>query len=72
MRLGRGWRTGSACTHVEGLVKLEREDGSIVCPYVRNRRGVVFIREGDYIICEDGDEKHVCGEDKFRQRFQEI
>ena len=57
---------------VEGLVKLEREDGSIVCPYVRNRRGVVFIREGDYIICEDGDEKHVCGEDKFRQRFQEI
>ena len=57
---------------VEGLVKLEREDGSIVCPYVRNRRGVVFIREGEYIICEDGDEKHVCGEDKFRQRFQEI
>lgn len=56
---------------LDGLVKVEREDGSIVCPYVRNRRGVVFIREGDYIICEEG-EKHVCGEDKFRQRFEEV
>ncbi len=55
----------------DGLIKVEREDGSIVSPYVRNRRGVVFIRKGDYIICEEG-EKHVCGADKFRQRFEEI
>ncbi len=57
---------------LDGLIKVEREDGSIVCPYVRNRRGVVFIHEGDYIICEDGDEKHVCGADKFHLRFKEI
>lgn len=57
---------------LDGLIKIEREDGVIVCPFVRNRRGVVFIREGDYIICEDGGEKHVCGEDKFGQRFEEI
>lgn len=35
----------------DGMVKIEREDGTIVCPYVRNRRGLVFIRKGDYIIC---------------------
>ena len=52
----------------DGLIKVEREDGSIVSPYVRNRRGVVFIRKGDYIICDEG-EKHVCGADNFRQRL---
>ena len=57
---------------LDRVVKIEREDGTIVCPYVRNRRGVVFIREGDYIICEDGNEKHVCGKDKFYQRFEEM
>ncbi len=56
---------------LDGLVKVEREDGSIVCPYVRNHRGIVFIRQGDYIICEEG-EKHVCGEHKFHQRFEEV
>lgn len=61
---------------VDGLVQLEREDGSVVCPYVRNRRGLVFIREGDYIICEGGEgehlEKHVCGEDRFNRRFEAL
>lgn len=57
---------------LEGLIKVTREDGTIVCPYVRNRRGLVFIREGDYIICEEGREKHVCGDDKFHKRFKEI
>ena len=28
------------------LVKIKREDGSIVCPYILNRRGRVFIGEG--------------------------
>lgn len=55
----------------DGLIKINREDGTIVCPYVRNRRGLVFIREGDYIICEN-NEKHVCGKDKFPLRFEEI
>ena len=57
---------------LDGLVKITREDGTIVCPYVRNRRGLVFIKEGDYIICEEGREKHVCGGDKFHQRFKPI
>ncbi len=53
----------------EGLIKLERPDGSLVCPFVQNRRGLTFIREGDYIICEGAGEKHVCGADKFKERF---
>ena len=60
----------------DGMVKSEREDGTIVCPYVRNRRGLVFIRKGDYIICEADEngrvEKHVCGEDKFHRRFEKL
>ena len=52
----------------EGLVQIERPDGSIVCPFVQNRRGQTFIKEGDYIICE-GEEKHVCGADKFASRY---
>lgn len=58
--------------NTDGLIKITREDGSIVCPYVKNRRGLVFIRENDYIICEHGNEKHVCGADRFPQRFQEV
>ena len=42
----------------EGLVKLERENGQLVCPFIKNRRGVIFIREGDYIIYEEGGERH--------------
>lgn len=60
----------------DGLIRIEREDGTVVCPYVRNRRGLVFIKKGDYIICEeDGQgavEKHVCGEDKFSRRFEKM
>ena len=44
----------------EGLVKLERENGQLVCPFIKNRRGVIFIREGDYIIYEEGGERHCC------------
>lgn len=54
----------------EGLIKVQREDGSIVCPFIQNRRGLIFIREGDYIIYEDGGERHCCGEDKFDSRFK--
>lgn len=58
------------------LIRLEREDGTVVCPYVRNRRGLVYIKEGDYIICEEGEnggiDKHVCGEDKFNKRFEAV
>ena len=58
--------------NTEKIVKITREDGSIVCPYVQNRRGLVFIRENDYIICEDGNEKHVCGEDRYPERFKTV
>lgn len=58
--------------NTEKIVKITRDDGSVVCPYVQNRRGLVFIREDDYIICEEGNEKHVCGADRFAQRFIEV
>lgn len=56
----------------DGLVQIKRPDGSVVCPFIQNRRGVIFIREGDYIIYEEGGERHVCGADKFAKRFQPI
>lgn len=56
----------------EGLVQIEREDGVIVCPFIQNRRGIIFIREGDYIIYEEGGERHCCGGDKFHNRFKDM
>lgn len=54
------------------LVKVTREDGIVVCPFIQNRRGIIFIREGDYIIKEMDEERHVCGSDKFSERYLEI
>jgi hypothetical protein len=54
------------------LVKIKREDGRIVCPYVENRRGRIFIGEGDYIIADEDGGKHVCGEDKIWERYEKI
>lgn len=54
------------------LVKIERPDSSIVCPYIRHRRGRTFIGEGDYIILEADGTKHVCGADKVWNRFKKI
>ena len=56
-------------TATDNLVKFTREDGVVVCPFIQNRRGLVFLREGDYIITESDKERHVCGRDKFFQRF---
>lgn len=56
----------------DNLVRVTRPDGAVVCPFIRNKRGVVFIREGDYIIIENDGERHVCGESKFHKRFREI
>jgi len=33
---------------------------------------LIFIREGDYIIKEKDDERHVCGADKFSERYLEM
>lgn len=54
------------------LVKITMEDGKIVCPYIKNRRGRTFIGEGDYVIVEADGTKHVCGADKIWTRFEEI
>lgn len=56
----------------DGLIQVTLENGRIVCPFIQNRRGIIFIREGDYIIYEDGGERHCCGGDKFLNRFSEI
>lgn len=56
----------------EGLVKITNENGQVVCPFIQNRRGLIFIREGDYIIYDDGGERHCCGSDKFHKRFTEV
>lgn len=56
----------------EGLVQIKKPDGSIVCPFILNRRGIIFIREGDYIIFEEDGERHVCGGDKFYKRFRPL
>lgn len=56
----------------EGLLQVTRKDGIIVCPFIQNRRGLIFIHEGDYIIYEEDGERHCCGGDKFANRFREI
>lgn len=53
----------------DSLIKITREDGEIVCPYIRHRRGRTFIAEGDYVIIDADGTKHVCGEDKIFKRY---
>lgn len=53
----------------DGLIQIHRPDGTVVCPFISNRRGMIFIRKGDYIIYENDGERHVCGADKFEHRF---
>ena len=54
------------------LIKITQPDGSIVCPYIKNRRGYTFIGEGDYIITDSDGSKHVCGSDKVWNRYEKI
>lgn len=54
------------------LVKVTREDGSIMCPYVSTRRGKVFIGEDDYIVIDEDGTKLVCGADKIWSRYEKI
>ncbi|MDR2547325.1 MAG: hypothetical protein LBC96_07440 [Lachnospiraceae bacterium] len=55
--------------NTENLVKIEQSDGQIICPFLSNKRGLVFINEGDYIIFEGDEERHVCSGTKFSTRF---
>lgn len=59
-------------TVTDGLIKVTRPDGILICPFIKNRRGMIFLREGDYIIEESDFERHVCGESKFFSRFQKV
>lgn len=54
------------------LVKVTLEDGSIVCPYIKHRRGITFICENDYLIVDEDGTKHVCGADKIFERYDII
>ena len=54
----------------DSLVQVQKENGSIVCPYIVHRRGRTFIGEGDYIITDSDGTKHVCGADKIFRRYQ--
>lgn len=56
----------------DSLIKIEREDGRIVCPYITHRRGRTFIGEGDYIITDEDGSKHVCGSDKIFSRYEKV
>lgn len=56
----------------DNLVQIKKENGAVVCPYVRNRRGKTFLREGDYIITDHDGFRHVCGEDKIDERYRPI
>lgn len=62
----RGWIV------TDTLVKITRENGSIICPYISHRRGRTFIGEGDYIITDADGTKHVCGGDKIFQRYKKV
>jgi translation initiation factor IF-1 len=55
--------------NTDNLVKIKTEDGNIVCPFISNKRGLIFINEGDYIIVEGDDDRHVCSGDSFATRF---
>lgn len=54
------------------LIKVKRDNGVIVCPYIVDRRGRIFIGEGDYVITDQDGTRHVCGEDKIFSRYSKI
>jgi hypothetical protein len=56
---------------LENLVIIQK-DGQMLCPYIKNRRGCTFIKNGDFIILDGDGTKHVCGPDKIWQRYQKV
>lgn len=62
----KGWIT------TDFLIKFNKENGDIVCPYILHRRGRTFIGVGDYIIIDSDGTKHVCGADKIFKRYEEV
>ena len=62
----KGW------IETDNLVRIQREDGSIVSPYIKTRRGRTFIGVGDYVIKDEDGTRHVCGEDKVWLRYEKL
>lgn len=60
----KGWVT------TDFLIKIQRQDGTVVCPYILNRRGSTFIGVGDYIVTDEDGTKHVCGGNKIWNRYE--
>lgn len=58
--------------NTDKLVKVKRDDGSVVCPYVEHHRGRTYIREDDYIILDEDGTKHVCGANKIFSRYEKV
>ncbi len=58
--------------NTDSLVQIRRSDGLIICPFISNKRGRSFIGNGDYIIRESDGERHVCGAEKFFDRFVKL
>ncbi len=56
----------------DSLVKIKKENGVIVCPYIMCKRGKTFIEEGDYLIRDADGTRHVCGQDKVFKRYKPI
>lgn len=56
----------------DNLVKVTRDNGLIVCPYINHRRGRTFVCENDYVIVDDDGTKHLCGHDKIFDRYDII
>ncbi len=56
---------------LENLVIIEKES-SMLCPYIKTRRGCTFIKQGDYIILDADGTKHVCGADKIWERYKKM
>lgn len=54
------------------VVRIKRDDGMLVCPYIVHRRGRTFISQGDYIVRDEDGTKHVCGADKIFQRYKPV
>lgn len=56
----------------DSLIKVEREDGTIMCPYISTRRGRTFISEDDYLVTDADGTRLVCGADKVFTRYKKI
>ena len=56
----------------DSLIRIKRDDGYVVSPFILNRRGREFIGADDYIVIDEDGTKHVCGGDKIWNRYTKI